>query len=132
MTQASNTPSAQSKPVEDFPLAISFLREDIQDLRQDMRSEIQGVRSEIQGVRSEVQDLRQDMHSEIQGVRQDMQKESVAVHGRIDELRRESTQQIDNLTRRMDSRFTWLMTTMVAIGGVMVTLLGVPVAILKT
>jgi chromosome segregation ATPase len=69
-------------------------RSEIQALRAEFRSEIQGVRAEIQGVRSEMDSVR----AEIRGLRGEMAR-----------------------------LFYWLMgtflTTLVAIGGVMVTVL---------
>lgn len=88
---------------EQLPWGISYLREDIQDLRQEMRDNTQEVRQEVQGVR-------QEMRQEIQDLRQEIG----AVH------------------RHIDSRFAWTITTVIALGGLMVTLLGVVVAVFKT
>ncbi len=91
MSETSDPKSPSSKPPEDFRWGISYLREDIQALRQDMNSGNQGLQAQIQDLR---QDLRQDVGT---------------LNGRIDET-----------NRRIDSRFTVLITTMIGMGGLIV------------
>ncbi len=92
-------------PAEEMHWGISYLREDIQDLRQEMRENVQGLRSEIQGVRQEVQEVRQELRGEVR-----------SIHTRIDETSR-------YLADRLDSRFMWLLATMVALTGVIVAVI---------
>ena len=106
--------SQSSPPPEQLPWGISYLREDIQDLRQDLRESIQGIHQEIQEVRQEVR-------SEIHDVRQEIR----ILHNRIDD-------RYELLLKRIDSRFAWTITTVIAFGGLMVTLVGVVVAVFKT
>ena len=48
---------------------------------------------------------------------QDLRQEIRAVHGRVDEMNRSSGERIDETNRRIDSRTTLLMTTMIALTG---------------
>lgn len=99
MSETPNPPVTRPHPpAEELHWGISYLREDIQDLRQEMRESVQGVRHEIQ-------EVRQEMRSEIR-----------AVHTRIDETGR-------YLSDRLDSRFMWLLATMVALTGVIVAVI---------
>ena len=69
------------KPVQptESTLALSFLREDIQDLRQDLRQ----TNGRIDGLRSEM-------------------------NQRMDDLRTEMSQRIDDLAKQLDSRYARL------------------------
>ncbi|MBI2502947.1 MAG: hypothetical protein HYW07_06900 [Candidatus Latescibacteria bacterium] len=96
MTEAS-TPHS-SPPPEQLPWGIAYLREDIQDLRQDLRENIQGVRQEIQGVRQEIQEVRQEVR---------------ILRDRVDD-------RYELLLKRIDSRFAWTLTTVIAVAGVIV------------
>jgi uncharacterized coiled-coil DUF342 family protein len=111
------------------------LREDIQDLRQDMHQAVQGVRQELresaQGIHQMVQGVRQELREDIQDLRHEIR----GTHGRIDEANRSLNERIDGvahslgtridekydlLNRAMRSQFTWLMTTMIALAGIIV------------
>ena len=109
MTQ--NPASQPTPPPEQLPWGISYLREDIQDLRQDLRDSTQGVR-------------------------QEMREEIRLLHGRLDVMNASLSGRIDDryelLLKRIDSRFAWTITTVIALGGLMVTLVGVVVAVFKT
>ena len=54
-----------------------------------------------------------------------MRQENRALHDRIDD-------RYELLLKRIDSRFAWTITTVIALGGLMVTLVGVVVAVFKT
>ena len=107
MAESSNPSTPQLTPREDFPLALSFLREDVQEIRQD-----------------------------IHNLRQEMRQDLAAISSRMDEFRRELFQRNDDsykeLSKRLDSRFTLLLTALLTLGGIMVTLSGIIVAILKS
>ena len=66
-------------------------------------------------------DWRQDIH---------------ALHSRIDETGKFLGGRIDDryelLLKRIDSRFAWTITSVIAMAGLMVTLVGVVVAVFKT
>ena len=112
MTESSSqTPRPQ--PPEELHWGISYLREDIQDLRQDLRENIQGVRQEIQEVRQDLRETIQGVHQEIQEVRQEVRQEIRILHDRIDD-------RYELLLKRIDSRFAWTLTTVIAVAGVIV------------
>lgn len=85
-------------PVPDDFSWGAYLHSDVQELRRDMRQEVQQLRGELYGVRDE-------LRGEIHGVR--------------DELRGE----IAETNRRLDSRFTWMMTTMIGLTGVIIAVI---------
>ncbi len=85
-------------PVPDDFSWGAYLHSDVQELRRDMRQEVQQLRGELYSVRDE-------LRSEIHGVR--------------DELRGE----IAETNRRLDSRFTWMMTTMIGLTGVIIAVI---------
>ena len=100
-----------SNPVQptESTLALSFLREDIQDLRQDVRQ----------------------IHGRIDTLRTEMS-------GRIDTLRTEVGERIDqtngrinDLAKQLDSRYARLMAMLIACTGILVTAMGAVVAVLK-
>ena len=120
MSETSNPSPVQPQPSQELHWGISYLREDIQDLRQDLHQAIQGVRQEL---REDIQDLRQ----EIRGI-----------HGRIDEVNRSLGARIEegdrSLSARIDEKYelhnralrsqlTWLMTTMIALAGIIVAVI---------
>jgi hypothetical protein len=96
-------------PVPDDFSWGAYLHSDVQELRRDMRQEVQQLRSEIHGVRDE-------LRGEIHGVRDELRGE---IHGVRDELRGE----IAETNRRLDSRFTWMMTTMIGLTGVIIAVI---------
>ena len=106
------------KPVQptESALALSFLREDIQDLRQDVRQ-----------VHGRIDDLRAEMGQRIE-----------QTNGRIDDLRVEMSERIEqtnerlnDLGQQLDSRYARLMAMLIACTSILVTALGAAVAVLK-
>ena len=90
-------------------LALTFLREDIQDLRQDIRQ-----------TNERIDDLRTEMSGRINQTNE-----------RIDDLRTETNERIDDLAKQLDSRYARLMAMLIACTSIIVTALGVAVAVLK-
>ena len=74
----------------------------------------------ISYLREDFQDLRQEVRGEIQQVRGEMQG-----------LRQEMREEIRTVHNRLDARFSSLITAMIAIGGLIVSLLGVVIVMLK-
>ncbi len=107
-----------SKPAQptESTLALSFLREDIQDLRQDVRQ----IHERIDHTNGRIDDLR----TEISG-RFDQ------TNGRIDDLRTETNERIDDLAKQLDSRYARLMAMLIACTSILVTTMGAAVALLK-
>ncbi len=79
-------------------LALSFLREDIQDLRQDVRQ----VYGRIDGLRTE-----------------------------MGECLNQTNERIDDLAKQLDSRYARLMAMLIACTSILVTAIGAAVAVLK-
>ena len=97
-----DNPTPPSRPVpDDLHWGISYLREDIQDLRNQMREDIQELHNQR---REDIQDLRNQI-----GI----------VHHRIDE----TNKRIDETNKRMDAHFIWIMTTLVAITGILIAVI---------
>ncbi len=94
MAETSNPQSSRPQPPEEFHWAVSYLREDIQDMR-----------NEIRGTNSRIDEFNRSLSERIDGTNR-----------RIDE-------KYELLTRRLDTRFALMMTTMVALAGVMVAVI---------
>lgn len=101
-------PSSPVQPTEST-LALSFLREDIQDVRQDIRQ-----------VHGRIDDLRTEMNQRIDDLRTEMS-------GRIDQ----TNERIDDLIKQLDSRYARLMAMLIACTSILVTAIGAAVAVLK-
>ena len=97
-------------------LALSFLREDIQDLRQDVR-QIHGRIDQTNG--------------RIDGLRTEMSQLINQTNGRIDGLRTETNGRIDDLSKQLDSRYARLMAMLIACTSILITAMGAAVAVLK-
>lgn len=108
MSEASTT-SSTPKPSQEFPLVISFLREDIQDVRNEIRFNSERLDKMHTGLNQRIDQSNQ----------------------RTDNFREDLNQRIDALSRRLDSRFALLLTTMIGLAGVVVATGGVVVAMLK-
>ncbi len=89
------TPESQPTSAPDNThWGVAYLREDLQDLRQQMREDSQDLRQQI---REDVKDLRQQIA--------------------------ETNKRIDETNKRIDSRFAWLITTMVALTGILIAVI---------
>ena len=86
-------------------LALSFLREDIQDLRQDVRQ----IHGRIDQTNERIDNLRTE------------------VGGRIDQ----TNGRINGLGKQLDSRYARLMAMLIACTSILVTTMGAAVAVLK-
>jgi len=67
------------------------------------------------------------LYQALQDVRQDVRD----LHTRMDETRRETSGQIDELAKRFDSRFGKLTATMIAMTSVIVAAIGVMASVLR-
>ena len=97
-------------------LALSFLREDIQDLRQDVRQ----IHGRINQTNERIDDLRTEISGRID-----------QTNGRIDDLRTETNERINDLAKQLDSRYARLMAMLIACTSILVTTMGAAVAVLK-
>ena len=89
----------------EVPWVVSYLREDIQDLRNEVRE-----------TRRLTVESYEKLDAKIEGLRQDM---DAKIDARTGELR----QEIGELGRTMTVQFRWLVTTMVAVGALVVAIL---------
>ncbi len=89
------TPESQATPSSDnIHWGIAYLREDLQDLRSQMREDTKELRLQI-----------------------------VETNKRIDEVNRSLGQHIDETNKLLESRFIWIITTMVALTGVLIAVM---------
>ena len=94
----SETTGSQAAPAPDNThWGVAYLREDLQDLRQQ--------------IREDVKDLRQ---------------QNIETNKRIDETNKridETNKRIDETNKLIESRFAWLITTMVALTGILIAVI---------
>ena len=89
------TPESQAASAPDNThWGVAYLREDLQDLRQQIRDDVKDLRQQI---RDDVKDLRQQIA--------------------------ETNKRIDETNRLIDSRFAWLITTVVALTGILIAVI---------
>jgi len=111
------TPQPQSRPAsEELHWGVSYLREDIQDLRNQMHKDTQETRQQM---REDIQETRQQMREDIQDLRNQMREDTQETRQQIGVAH----QRIDETNKRMDIHFRWLMTTLVAITGVLIAVI---------
>ena len=104
MAQTTDQPTP-SFPPESWQWAFSFLREDVQDIRTDLRE-----------VRARIDETNQQLGARIDRTNQQL-------GARIDETNQQLGDRIDELGRRMTVMFTWTLTTMLALSGLMAGLM---------
>ena len=105
MAETSNPQASRPQPPEEFHWAVSYLREDIQDMR-----------NEIRGTNSRIDELNRSLSGRIDETNR-------SLNGCIDETNQRIDEKYELLTRRLDNRFALMMTTMVALAGVMVAVI---------
>jgi predicted nucleic acid-binding Zn-ribbon protein len=126
MAEEARAPVSEVERAE-IPWVVAYLREDIQDLRNEVRETRRltiesyekldaKIDARTDGLEAKIAGLRQDMDTNIKGLRQDM---DAKIEARTGELR----QEIGDLRRVMNVQFRWLVTTMVAVGALVVAIL---------
>lgn len=92
------TPESQAASAPDNThWGVAYLREDLQDLRQQMRDDVKDLRQQIAETNKRIDETNK----------------------RIDE----TNKRIDETNRLIDSRFAWLITTMVALSGILIAVI---------
>ncbi len=89
-------PQAASTP-DNTHWGVAYLREDLQDLRLQMREDVKDLRQQIAETNRRIDETNR----------------------RIDEMNK----RIDRTNELIGSRFTWLITTMVALAGILAALI---------
>jgi len=115
MEQETRAPVRELERAE-VPWVVAYLREDLQDLRNDVRRLDTKIDNLRQDVDARIDGLRQDMDARIDGLRQDMEARFGIMNDRIDGL----SNDIEELRREMGSYVRWMITTMVAVGALIV------------
>ena len=96
------TTDPQATPAPDNThWGVAYLREDLQDLRQQMREDSKDLRLQIAETNRRIDETNE----------------------RIDETNRRIDEVSQSLGRRIDSRFAWAITTMVALTGILAALI---------
>ena len=131
----STEPASSQPQAQDVHWAL-YLRDDLRDIRNEFRglhTRIDEARTETIGesrsVRAIIDEARIETSSEFRVVRAIMDEartetsnEFRGVHTRIDEAKAETSSEIRTLHSRLDSHFRWMMTTMIAMTGVIAAL----------
>lgn len=127
MTEA--TPRTQ--PPAELHWGVAYLREDLQDLRNEFR----GLHSRMDGhntsVNTRIDGMDRSLTERIDEVNRSLGERIDEVNRslgeRIDQVNRSLGERIEQVNRslgeRIDSRFTWTVTTMVALAGIIVAVL---------
>ena len=133
---------SQPVPPAESTLALSFLREDIQDVRHDVRQtneRMDALRTELSGrmdaLRTETNGRIDALHTETNERFDQMNHQ---MNERFDQMNHQTNgrfdltnERIDELGKQLDSRYVRLMTMLIACTGILVTALGTAVAVLK-
>ena len=100
----------------EYRWGISYLREDLRDLRTDLRSSVQEVRVEVRENTKRIENLSERMDQRFD----DMEEK---LTGRISDVDGSLRGQIESLRKEMNTKFLWMMTTTLAIGGLIVAVI---------
>ena len=115
----SETPSPQSSRPEtpqDFHWGIAYLHEDMQDQGNELRSEIRGLGARIDETAQKLRDEIRGSNNRIDGVLTCIGENNRFMLQRID-------QRHEELAKRLDARFLWMMTTMIGLTGVILAVI---------
>ena len=100
----------QSHPTsEELHWGVSYLREDIQDLR-----------NQVGSVHHRIDEFNRSLSGRIDEFNRSLGERIDETNRRIDETNRSLREQIQAVHKRMDAHFMWIMTTLVAITGILI------------
>jgi len=133
MAEEVKTPVLELDRAE-IPWVVAYLREDIQDLRNEVREtrrltlesyEKLDAKMDVGLARldAKIEELRQDMDAKIKALDAKVDARTDGLDAKIDGLRQDMDAKIERLRQDMDMRFRWTLTTMVAVGAVIVAAL---------
>ncbi len=114
------TTDPQAAPAPDNThWGVAYLREDLQELRLQMREDGKDLRQQVA-----------EINNRIDGVNQSLGQQVAEINNRIDGVNQSLALRIDETNKRIDrtneligSRFAWLITTMVALTGILAALI---------
>jgi len=118
--EAETRAPARELETAEVPWVVAYLREDLQDLRNDVRENSKAIRDSYERLDVKIDSLRNDVDTKIDSLRNDM-------YTKIDSLRNDMDAKIDSLRndiaelrREMGTYVRWTITTMVAVGALVV------------
>ena len=118
MSETSNPSAAQ--PPQELHWGIAYLREDIQDLRHEIRSTHNRIDEVNRSLNERIDEVNRSLGARIDGVNH-------SLGARLDGVNHSLGTRIDEkyelLNKAIRSQFTWLMTTMIALAGIIVAVI---------
>jgi len=109
---AETTESQATTSDDNTHWGIAYLREDLQDIRQQMREDSKELREQIAETNKRIDEVNQFLGQRID-----------ETNKRIDQFNQSLGQRIDETNKLIGSRFTYLITTMVAITGILIAVI---------
>ncbi len=107
------TTESQAAPAPDNThWGVAYLREDLQELRLQIREDGKDLRLQIAETNQRIDEVNQSLGQRIDQTNQ-----------RIDEVNQSLGQRVDQTNKLIDSRFAWLITTMVALTGILIAVI---------
>ncbi len=107
------TPESQATTSSDNThWGIAYLREDLQDMRLQMREDSKELREQIGETNKRIDETNQSLEQRID-----------ETNKRIDETNQSLGQRIDETNKLLESRFIWIITTMVALTGILIAVI---------
>ena len=129
MSETSNPSAAQ--PPQELHWGIAYLREDIQDLRHEIRSTHNRIDEVNRSLNERIDEVNRSLGARIDEVNRSLGARIDGVNhslgARIDGVNHSLGTRIDEkyelLNKAIRSQFTWLMTTMIALAGIIVAVI---------
>ena len=98
---------------------IAYLREDLQDMRLQMREDSKELRLQMVETNNRIDQFNQSLGQRIDETNNRIDEFNQSLGQRIDE----TNNRIDETNKILESRFIWIITTMVAITGILIAVI---------
>jgi chromosome segregation ATPase len=105
------------------PWMVAYLREDIQDLRNEMREVRRSVQRLNEKLDSGLERLDEKIDGGLERLDAKIDARTDGLDAKIDGRSHELRQEIGKLHQTMNVQFRWMLTTMVAVGALIVAIL---------